>query len=806
MIRGNMKPNRFFCLSLILFLLLLFISCSFDSSSTSDTAGKDVEARFCKNSAQCNIDEECVSNVCVKRSQEDAESDTVSQDRTEMDVEIGDIINTDLECTDIITTDVIDITDFTDGGDSTVIDDVIEEDTIDISGDSSDVEDSGGDAGITDTIDASCVNECNSGERECVSSSSLKECVLNKDTGCYEWSSEIFCNSPPQNVCFNQDELRIYNSSGECQMGYCKYNSTTITCTNGCENGRCKDCTPDCNNKECGDDGCGGSCGSCTSVPSDYCLDSTTLRDYAEVGSCSNYKCIYPFVDKKCSPGDYCNNGLCRRPACVPDCDGKPYGSPDGCNGTCHNLLSGTFICISASCAGSPSNLSPATYYAMLKELRENSMYTVILHSLGAVTCSTGCIQSREVSDEELRWALDGAAERGVELYIGLMWCEEKAPSWYWWNDPVKSECINADLELVRHIESLFGDHPALRGYYIVQEAYVGGHDLTLIDDFYAPVISGIHTIAPKRAVIAGGYMCPYCAQNPQSPTEIMEWVKKFLWGGTNITGCGADIFLLQDGVGSFDTPLRGSPAVVDYLKAAQDGAVPTPLWADIELFQWSATKTLDPTDNWYHPANAIRINEQLYSATYTSTRRIAWIMQHHMSNFATASYRAEEAAHLLRGYQALYFKGTYYDNPTYTTTPSPSQTYPDSGGKLFDNVEGNRDWDTWVGWGQPAGSWVEINVDLGSVRPVSDVTAIVRTETNAAIFYPTALEVQTSSDGLIYNYFGSLSNPYTDRSVYSKAYLWVAHNPSVNARYIRIRLKHGGWWLFLSELEVYGQ
>ena len=61
----------------------------------------------------------------------------------------------------------------------------------------------------------------------------------------------------------------------------------------------CDACTPDCQNKACGSDGCGGSCGSC-------------------------------------SGGKTCNvSGQCVEPdACTPNCAGKDCGS-DGCGGSC---------------------------------------------------------------------------------------------------------------------------------------------------------------------------------------------------------------------------------------------------------------------------------------------------------------------------------------------------------------------------------------------------------------------------------------------------------------------------------------
>lgn len=112
-----MNLIRFTFLTLFLSLLFLFASCSSDSSSSGDdVADKDANVRFCKNSAQCNTDEECVNNVCVKKSYKDAGSDIVSQDNKEMDIEIEDITITDSEGVDAIPDVTADVIDITDGG------------------------------------------------------------------------------------------------------------------------------------------------------------------------------------------------------------------------------------------------------------------------------------------------------------------------------------------------------------------------------------------------------------------------------------------------------------------------------------------------------------------------------------------------------------------------------------------------------------------------------------------------------------------------------------------------------------------
>jgi hypothetical protein len=77
-------------------------------------------------------------------------------------------------------------------------------------------------------------------------------------------------------------------------------------------------------------------------------------------------------------------------------------------------------------------------------------------------------------------------------------------------------------------------------------------------------------------------------------------------------------------------------------------------------------------------------------------------------------------------------------------------------------------------------------------------------TQTEGGIAYPSRMEVETSTDGITFAPLGSMDNPYADQTIYSKAYLWAGNAAPVTARYVRIKLQHRGWWIFVSELEVY--
>ncbi len=90
-------------------------------------------------------------------------------------------------------------------------------------------------------------------------------------------------------------------------------------------------CEPDCDGKECGDDGCGGTCGSCADD------DACTLDETCDAGLCVSTPlvctdedpctdaacdpvlgCVFPFNTAPCDDGDPCTaNDVCSGGACV---------------------------------------------------------------------------------------------------------------------------------------------------------------------------------------------------------------------------------------------------------------------------------------------------------------------------------------------------------------------------------------------------------------------------------------------------------------------------------------------------------
>jgi hypothetical protein len=112
-----------------------------------------------------------------------------------------------------------------------------------------------------------------------------------------------------------------------CQSGW--DSQCVWECTDLCDG--CGACVPDCLNKQCGSDGCGGSCGDC---------GEGSFCDSAD--SCQVLQgCLQP---TDCPEGSVCYEFFC----CTPDCHDKACG-PDSCGGSC-GICEPGFSCLSGSC------------------------------------------------------------------------------------------------------------------------------------------------------------------------------------------------------------------------------------------------------------------------------------------------------------------------------------------------------------------------------------------------------------------------------------------------------------------------
>jgi hypothetical protein len=112
-------------------------------------------------------------------------------------------------------------------------------------------------------------------------------------------------------------------------------------------------CVPQCDGRQCGDDGCGGVCGTCEQFSLCSADGQCEVCDQSQL--CLDKQCGPDGCGRLCGlcPDDsFCQDGACVQ-ACVPDCIGKGCG-PDGCGGTCGQCIE-DFECNGAGqCAPGP--------------------------------------------------------------------------------------------------------------------------------------------------------------------------------------------------------------------------------------------------------------------------------------------------------------------------------------------------------------------------------------------------------------------------------------------------------------------
>lgn len=127
---------------------------------------------------------------------------------------------------------------------------------------------------------------------------------------CEQGSCHVWACNPGDSLC-QGSEVHVCNAQGS---GLDLMKDCAAT-NEFCLDGECVDCIPDCTGKECGDDGCGGSCGECAGPPFG------------------------------------CQAGAC---VCLPDCGGKECGD-DGCSGSCGQCNGEQELCVGGTCQCQPA-------------------------------------------------------------------------------------------------------------------------------------------------------------------------------------------------------------------------------------------------------------------------------------------------------------------------------------------------------------------------------------------------------------------------------------------------------------------
>jgi len=175
------------------------------------------------------------------------------------------------------------------------------------------------------------------------------------DFQCDFWNGES-CDSCPDDCgpCGDGCSPAPFPGCGGCKCQQCVCGMDPYCCDAQWDDicvGECFDCggcgcVPQCQGKECGDDGCGGSCGTC---PPKYSCQKNVCQPIC-MPSCLGKQCGPDGCGGSCGTcpdGFKCDAGACV-PYCTPDCKGKKCG-PDGCNGLC-GMCGPDEVCLNGQC------------------------------------------------------------------------------------------------------------------------------------------------------------------------------------------------------------------------------------------------------------------------------------------------------------------------------------------------------------------------------------------------------------------------------------------------------------------------
>ena len=532
------------------------------------------------------------------------------------------------------------------------------------------------------------------------------------------------------------------------------------------------ECIRQCEGRECGDDGCGGSCGPACDEPS-YCS----------------------------------SDGLC---VCVPQCEDVECGGSedDGCGGTCSCLLDGSFV--------EPSYWYPDrdAFRAMLRSMRSLGMSTVVVRAVRAISCAGAeCETSQILSMDEVGIVLDDIADAGMEAFLGLVECRPHVSEARWWeNGTLPGACAQATDTLVEDFAERYETHRALAGFYLPSpiRAGIALEELQAINEsFFRPAVREVHDSFAGYPVAAAVY---YIAENNESAdavsvSQLANWVGELMSGGT-IPSSSLDIMILEDGAGEYKNSQWSTPDPADYLGAALGAASPRTVWSGLELYQWSTSKTAGSDDNFFHPASMTRVRRQI-DRSRDAGRRIAAHYPFHMADNIDFLTYGDESAALNRAYDAMFFKHTWFENPEYSFERETNPSYEDHGGMLFNDQLGEESReDEWVGWLESPGTLTRIFVELGEEDPVgiTDVAVVLRSETSGSIHYPLTINVYVSPDGSSFDPdpMGALDINYESDPDYGRIVARVSDPDGVDALRLLIELEHASGWLMVTEIEVY--
>ena len=438
-----------------------------------------------------------------------------------------------------------------------------------------------------------------------------------------------------------------------------------------------------------------------------------------------------------------------------------------------------------------------------LAYMRTVNMNTVITGSAVFETNAyyPGCsLPGVTVQGQQLDKILTIADTTGMTVYLGLYYDGS------WWSNEANTTYLttitNKNKTIIDELWSLYSTHPSWKGWYIVTETdnwttRIESDRQKLVTYYLRPVSDYCHSKTPAKKV----GLAPFFNYSlPMNPTDWKGW-----WISTLSEVTSLDIIMLQDGVGAqalnYSSVSSYFNSVTAYFNAVKQATDSTGriLWSDLEIF-----KTISSSPWAAIPASISTITAQLaieqpYVANFT-----CWEFPYYMGPL-----QGTTQAQLYSDYSSYVFgvplpiKTNIALHKSYTISPSPSSTYPDSGGELTDGSMPNYNWDSEVGWLTPS-SYPMITLDLGSVYTnITDVWGYCLRDTTSAVYEPQYMIVSTSTNGSSYAFVGNAPKPVSLINPGTNIYKWSG--TGFSGRFIRcVLVPTGSAWTMINEVEIY--
>lgn len=431
---------------------------------------------------------------------------------------------------------------------------------------------------------------------------------------------------------------------------------------------------------------------------------------------------------------------------------------------------------------------------AMLDEFAALRMKTLIFSGVRILSgaCGAGDFGWGPGLPDKLGLILDGAAQRGLEVYLGVTTTEVCNPL----ERLQYTGKIAADVRLVAgEIHSRWGTHPAFKGWYIPHEP---GVPQPTQYPYYKAMSAAIRAHSELPIVVA-----PYLAFTTKvlTPGVVAGLARGFLEATKDAKGRPM-IQAWQDSVGATGVDLhwrRGDPGIVEeYYKAISQSIGKENLWADIEVFNCC----VPPFGNGaYAGASTVRLNQQLWAARAEfATKRVSWLPQIHMGEVDEQHFR--DAKRLKAGYLALQgITGSYVRPAGYQWLTPPSGDYPDGGQELVDMATADPKRLKNPGWIGVNGT-ARFSVDLGATTRLNFMAVHVLNEPKSSVRIPDKISLKCLDEER------KVTQEHVEERGFEPApalfeYVLSNYEPlDWSCRHLEVELPNGGW-TFMSELEM---